>query len=49
LAQTVEELDPAPVLGTTDPAGESTITVGAPVKLTPPPASQVVSGTVFGL
>jgi hypothetical protein len=36
--------DTAPVAGTTDPAGETTWTVGAPVTLTPPPASQVVSG-----
>ena len=36
--------DTAPVAGTTDPAGETTFTIGAPVTLTPPPASQVVSG-----
>ena|ERR1700722_7227162 len=36
--------DIAPVAGTTDPSVETTWTVGAPVTLTPPPASQVVSG-----
>jgi hypothetical protein len=42
-------IDSAPAPGTTDPAGEATITVGTPVKLTPPPASQVVSGATIGL
>ncbi len=43
------QMDAAPLPGTTEPAGESAITVGAPVKLTPPPASQVVSGAALGL
>ena len=43
------QMDAAPVPGTSDPAGESTIKVGAPVKLTPPPASEVVSGATLGL
>jgi hypothetical protein len=41
--------DTVPVAGTTDPAGESTFTIGAPVTLTPPPASQVVSGAIIGM
>ena len=36
--------DTAPVAGTTDPAGEFTFTIGAPVTLATPPAKQVVSG-----
>jgi hypothetical protein len=36
--------DIAPVPGTTDPAGETTFTYGGSLKLTPPPAGQVVSG-----
>lgn len=40
----VVQFDHAPVPGTTDPGSEATYTIGAPVKLTPPPASQVVSG-----
>jgi hypothetical protein len=41
--------DNAPLAGTTDPSGEYTFTIGAPVKLTPPPASQVVSGASIGI
>jgi hypothetical protein len=41
--------DTAPVAGTTDPAGEATWTVGAPLKLTRPPAGQVVSGASLGM
>jgi hypothetical protein len=41
--------DIAPVPGTTDPAGETTFTFGAPVKLVPPPASQVMSGASIHL
>lgn len=41
--------DTAPVAGTTDPAGEYTYTLGAPVKLIPPPAKQVVSGASIHL
>jgi hypothetical protein len=40
----VVQFDLAPVPGTTDPANEATYTIGAPVKLTPPSASQVVNG-----
>jgi hypothetical protein len=39
----------APATGTTDPAAEYTVSIGAPVKLTPPPASQVVSGASIGM
>ncbi len=39
----------APAKGTTDPAGETIWRAGAPVKLTPPPASQVVNGATLGL
>jgi hypothetical protein len=41
--------DTAPVAGTTNPADEYTFSVGAPVKLTPPPADQVVDGATIGL
>jgi hypothetical protein len=41
--------DGAPAAGMTDPAGETTWTIGAPVKLTPPPASQVISGAIIGM
>jgi hypothetical protein len=40
----VVQFDLAPVPGTTSPANETTYTFGAPVKLTEPPASQVISG-----
>lgn len=40
----VVQFDLAPVPGTTDPANETTYTIGVPVKLTPPSASQVVNG-----
>jgi len=39
------QFDAAAAPGTTDPADEATYTIGASVRLTPPPASQVVSGT----
>ncbi len=45
----IVEMDAAPLPGTTDPAFETTFTVGGPVKLTPPPASQVISGASIGL
>jgi hypothetical protein len=38
------EVDDPPVTGTKDPANKTIYTIGAPVVLTPPPASQVVSG-----
>jgi hypothetical protein len=41
--------DTAPLAGTTDPAGEYTFTIGALVKLTPPPAKQVISGASIHL
>jgi hypothetical protein len=41
----VVQFDLAPVPGTTSPASETTYTFGAPIKLTEPPASQVISGS----
>jgi hypothetical protein len=38
------EVDDPPVTGSKDPASKTVYTIGAPVVLTPPPASQVVSG-----
>jgi len=43
------QMDAAPLPGTTDPAGETTYTLGAPVTLTPPPASQVINAATLGL
>jgi hypothetical protein len=43
------EVDDPPVTGTTDPAGKTIYTIGAPVTLTPPPASQVVTGASIGM
>jgi hypothetical protein len=44
----VEQDDP-PLPGMKEPAGESTIRVGAPVKLAAPPASQVIDASQVGL
>jgi hypothetical protein len=39
------EVDDPPAKGTTDPASKTIYTIGAPVTLTPPPASQVIDGS----
>jgi hypothetical protein len=43
------QVDDPPITGTSDPANETTYTVGAPVTLIPPPAKQVVSGASIGM
>lgn len=45
----IVQRDLAPVPGTTDPAQETTFTIGAPVKLIAPAATQVLSGASIHL